>query len=84
MSSAASTNQSTDRFMRAAQRYPIIVKQAGSNWSAFAPDLLGCVAAADTQAETEQLMREAIAFHLEALEDDAESWPQPGSSSSAS
>ena len=65
--------------MQAARTYPIIVEPAGENWAAFAPDLPGCVAAADTREETEQLMREAIAFHLEGLEQDNEEWPVPGS-----
>ena len=55
----------------------MVVHHVGRNWAAFAPDLPGCVAAADTRRETEQLMREAIAFHLEGMEADGEEWPAP-------
>lgn len=67
-----------DRYLRAAHAYPIVVHRVGRNWAAFSPDLPGCVAAADTRRETVQLMREAIAFHLEGMEADGEAWPTPG------
>lgn len=46
-------------------RFVVIVEQAESNYSAYVPDLPGCVAAAETQEETLDLIREAIGFHLE-------------------
>ena len=48
-------------------KYTIIVEPTSNGFSAYAPDLDGCVAAADDRAETVALMREAIAFHLEGL-----------------
>jgi predicted RNase H-like HicB family nuclease len=72
-----------NRFMQAAATYPIIIERAGKNWGAYAPDLPGCVAAADSPEETEALMREAIAFHLEGMEEDGEPWPMPGSHTAA-
>lgn len=45
--------------------YEIIIEQAGTGFSAFVPQLDGCVAAADTQDELLALMREAIRMHLE-------------------
>ena len=48
-------------------RYAIVIEAADSNYSAYVPDLPGCVATGPTIAETEQAIREAIEFHLEGL-----------------
>jgi predicted RNase H-like HicB family nuclease len=52
---------------------------AGTNFSAYVPDLPGCVATGSTVAETEQAIREAIALHLEGLREDGSPIP-PASS----
>lgn len=57
--------------------YTIIIEDAGSNFAAYAPDVPGCVAAADTIEETRQLMEEALALHLEMLRDMGEPIPTP-------
>ncbi len=49
------------------KEYLVIYERAGRNYSAYAPDLPGCVACGDTVAETESLMGEAIALYLEEL-----------------
>ncbi len=49
------------------RHYTIVVERAEGNYSAYAPDLPGVVAAGDTIEETEQLMREAIRLYLEEL-----------------
>jgi len=51
-------------------RYAIVVEQAEGNYSAFVPDLPGCVATGNTLPEIEQQIREAIAFHLDGLRED--------------
>ena len=51
-------------------RYAIVIEKAEGNYSAYAPDLPGCVATGATLAEVEFEMREAIAFHLEELRAD--------------
>lgn len=51
-------------------RYAIVIEQAGNNFSAYVPDLPGCVATGKTIEEVEQQMREAIAFHLDGLRED--------------
>ena len=51
-------------------RYAIVVEKCGMNYSAYAPDLPGCVATGATVAETEQEMREAISFHIQGLIED--------------
>jgi predicted RNase H-like HicB family nuclease len=48
-------------------KYLIILEPTSTGYSAYSPDLDGCVAAGDDRAETIALMREAIAFHLEGL-----------------
>jgi predicted RNase H-like HicB family nuclease len=47
----------------------IIIEDAGSNYAAYAPDVSGCVAAGKTATETQQLMEEALALHIEMLRD---------------
>lgn len=51
-------------------RYAIVVEKAGNNYSASAPDLLGCVATGNTVEEAEQEIREAIKFHINGLRED--------------
>jgi len=51
-------------------KYAIVIERAGNNFSAYAPDLPGCVATGATVAEVEAEMKAAIAFHLEALQAD--------------
>jgi predicted RNase H-like HicB family nuclease len=59
------------------KRYLVVFEKANSNWSAFVPDLPGCVAAADTKEETAQLIREAIEFHIEGMVMGGLSVPEP-------
>ena len=59
--------------------YTIVVERAEGNYSAYAPDLPGVVAAGDTVEETEQLMQEAIALYLEELRAAGEPIPEPTS-----
>jgi predicted RNase H-like HicB family nuclease len=59
------------------RQYTIVVERAGGNYSAYAPDLPGVVAAGDTVEETERLMREAIALYVEELRAAGESIPEP-------
>ncbi len=59
-------------------RYVVVYEQTTTGWSAYAPDLPGCVAAGETRAETEGLIREAIQFHLEGLREDKQPIPEPG------
>jgi predicted RNase H-like HicB family nuclease len=51
-------------------RYAVVIENAGSNYSAYVPDLPGCVAAGATLADTEPAIREAIESHLDGLRDD--------------
>ncbi len=58
--------------------YVVVYEQTPTSWSAYVPDLPGCIAAGDTRDEVEQLIREAIALHLEALREDNQPVPEPG------
>ena len=60
-------------------RYAIVIEKAGENYSAYVPDLPGCIATGATVSEVEAEMREAIAFHLEGLRADGLPVPDPAS-----
>jgi predicted RNase H-like HicB family nuclease len=60
-------------------RYAIVVEKAGENYSAYVPDLPGCVATGATVEETEREIREAITFHIEGLVEDGLPVPLPAS-----
>ena len=62
-------------------RFLVIVEKGKSNYSAYSPDLPGCVAAGDTKDEVLTLIREAIEFHLEGMAQDGEPIPTPASTS---
>jgi predicted RNase H-like HicB family nuclease len=59
------------------QRYLIVLEPTATGFSAYSPDLAGCVATGTTRAEVEANMREAISLHLEGLREDGEPVP-PG------
>ena len=60
-------------------RYAVVIEDAGSNYSAYVPDLPGCVATGRTIEETERSIREAIKFHIEGLRQDGSPVPPPSS-----
>jgi predicted RNase H-like HicB family nuclease len=60
-------------------RYAIVIEEAGPNFSAYVPDLPGCVATGATLQEAEQAIREAIEFHLDGLRADGSPIPPPSS-----
>ena len=60
-------------------RYAIVIENAGHNYSAYVPDLPGCVATGATVEETEQAIREAIELHLEGMREDGSPVPPPSS-----
>jgi predicted RNase H-like HicB family nuclease len=51
-------------------RYAIVIEKADGNYSAYVPDLPGCIATGATIDEVEREIREAIEFHLEGLRED--------------
>lgn len=58
-------------------RYAIVVEKSRNNYSAYVPDLPGCVATGFTVEETEREISEAIGFHIEGLVEDGLPIPQP-------
>ena len=59
------------------KKYIVIYERADSNWSAYVPDLPGCVAAGDTRDKTAKLIREAIEFHIEGMHEEGLPIPEP-------
>ena len=60
--------------------YLVIIEGSGRSFSAYSPDLPGCIAAGESPEEVEQLMREAIPLHIESLRAHGEPVPHPQSS----
>ena len=61
-------------------RYAVVIEQAEGNYSAYVPDLPGCVATGATIAAVEREIRAAIRFHLDGLAEDGATVPAPSSS----
>ena len=61
------------------KQYTVIIEKGDSSYGAWVPDLPGCVAAAETAAEAELLIKEAIEFHIEGLREDGLDVPEPSS-----
>lgn len=57
--------------------YAVIYEYGEHNWSAYVPDLPGCIATGKTRSQIEKQIREAIAFHIEGLQARGESVPEP-------
>jgi predicted RNase H-like HicB family nuclease len=60
-------------------KYAIVIEKGQSNYSAYVPDLPGCVATGASVEETESLLREAIELHLEGMREDGIPIPPPTS-----
>ncbi|MCH7592447.1 MAG: type II toxin-antitoxin system HicB family antitoxin [Planctomycetes bacterium] len=60
-------------------RYGVVIEKANGNYSAYVPDLPGCVATGATREEVQQQLREAIRFHIEGLREDGQAVPEPTS-----
>ena len=58
-------------------RYAIVIERANSNYSAYVPDLPGCVATAETVEDVEADIGEAIRLHIEGLLQDGLPVPEP-------
>ena len=58
-------------------KYAVVIEKSETGFGAYVPDLPGCVAVGETLGETEQLIREAVEFHLEGLREDGIPVPEP-------
>lgn len=61
-------------------RYLIVIEQTTTGFSAYSPDVSGCVSTGRTRDEVETAMREAIEFHLDGLREDGAPIPKPSAS----
>ena len=60
-------------------KYLIVVEKTGTGYSAYSPDIDGCIATGATKDEVEKNMKEAIEFHLEGLKLEKQEIPRPNS-----
>ena len=63
--------------------YAVVIEKTDNGYSAYAPDLPGCVAAGDSRAETERLIREAISMHVRSLKEQGHPIPNPSTSTAS-
>jgi predicted RNase H-like HicB family nuclease len=63
-----------------ARRYPVVIEQTGTGYSAYSPDVLGCVAAGDSEEETRRNFQDALIAHFEAMREVGEPIPEPHTS----
>ena len=62
-------------------RYMVVIEKGSSSYGAFVPDLPGCIAVGETEAEALALIEEAIQFHLEDMKAGGQQIPLPASKS---
>lgn len=62
------------------KRYPVVIERAGTGYSAYSPDVSGCVAVGDTEEETRRNFQDALVAHFEAMREVGEPIPEPHSS----
>jgi predicted RNase H-like HicB family nuclease len=60
-------------------RYAVVIEKAENNYSAYVPDLPGCITTGKTIEDTRRLIREAIEFHIDGMQEDGEPVPEPTS-----
>ena len=60
-------------------RYAIVIEKADNNYSAYVPDVPGCIATGTTVDEVKRNLAEALQFHFEGMCADGETIPQPSS-----
>lgn len=60
-------------------KYAVVIERAATNYSAYVPDLPGCVATGATVEEVESEIRAAISFHIEGMREDGLAIPEPTS-----
>ena len=60
-------------------RYAVVIEKAAGNYSAYGPDLPGCIATGETVEAVEGEIRSAIRFHIDGLREDGLPIPSPSS-----
>ena len=59
------------------KKYLIVIEETATGYSAYSPDLPGCVSTGETRVDVEKNMREAIEFHVEGLREEGQPIPEP-------
>ena len=62
-------------------QYIVVIEKGERSYGAYVQDLPGCIAAAETEADVRELIKEAIEFHVEGLRENGEAVPPPSSTS---
>ncbi len=65
--------------MERAMKFAVVIEPAEGNWSAYVPDLDGCVATGKSPQDAERQIREAITLHLQGMKEDGLPLPEPSS-----
>jgi predicted RNase H-like HicB family nuclease len=73
---AAMKAETVDISDRGAKKYLVIIEKANDNYSAYSPDVPGCIATGRTLSEVKKTIREAIKFHIEGLQEDGMPLPE--------
>jgi predicted RNase H-like HicB family nuclease len=60
-------------------KYGVVIEKGETSYGAYVPDLPGCIAVGKTLEEVEQLIREAVQFHIEGLQEEGLPIPEPSS-----
>jgi len=63
-----------------ARCYPVVIEQTSTGYSAYSPDIAGCVAVGDTNEDTRRNFQDALAAHLQAMREVGEPIPEPQTS----
>ncbi len=61
------------------RRFLVVIEKAGRNYSAYSPDLPGCVATGATRSEVQHQMHKAIQLHVQGMLEDDQPIPEPTS-----
>ena len=59
------------------KKYAVVIEKTGTGYSAYVPDLPGCISTGKNLDETERSIREAIEFHIEGMRSNGEVVPEP-------
>ena len=61
------------------KKYLIVFEKTSNNYSAYLPDIPGCIATGKTKREIEKNIKDAITFHLQGMKEDGSPLPEPSS-----
>ncbi len=62
------------------RRYPVVIEQTATGYSAYSPDVLGCIATGDSEENTRRNFQDALLAHFEVMREIGEEIPEPRTS----